>query len=96
MATSTIKVQACVLRKIANYSNITIPSVGYVKIDSFSNLGVSSDLFLISMEVRGWNGNSVPQIVKGQNGVDIYAVGASGTYPSFGVEYFFLTTLNAI
>ena len=96
MATSTIKVQACVLRKIANYSNITIPSAGYVKIDSFSDLGVSSDLFLISMVIRGWSGTDVPKIVKGQNGVDIYAVGASGTYPSFGVEYFFLTTLGAI
>lgn len=96
MATSTIKVQACVLRKIANYSNITIPSAGYVKIDSFSNLGVSSDFFLISMEIRGWSGADVPKIVKGQNGADLYAVGTPGTYPSFGVEYFFLTTLDAI
>ena len=96
MATSTIKVQECVLRKVANYSNITIPSAGYVKIDSFSNLGVSSDFFLISMEIRGWSGADVPKIVKGQNGVDFYAVGAPGTYPSFGIEYFFLATLYTI
>ena len=83
-------------RKIANYDNITIPASGYVKIDSFSNLGVSSDLFLISMEIRGWSGADVPKIVKGQNGVDIYAVGTPGTYPSFGAEYFFLTTLDII
>lgn len=83
-------------RKIANYSNITISSSGYVKIDSFSDLGVSSDLFLISMVIRGWSGTDVPKIVKGQNGVDIYAVGASGTYPSFGVEYWFAVSADTL
>ena len=83
-------------RKIANYNNITIPASGYVKIDSFATLGVNPSYFLFAMSIRGWSGNDVPKIVKGQNGTDFYAVGTPGTYPSFGVEYYFAVSVDVL
>ncbi len=88
MATSTIKTQPTLLKKTASYSNITVGSAGYTKIDSYENLGVSTSMYLISMEIRGWSGSDVPKLVKASNGTDIYAVG-TGTYSAFTVEYYF-------
>lgn len=85
--------QPTLLRKTASYSNITVPSAGYTKIDSYGNLGVSSSMYLVSMEIRGWSGSDVPKIVKGSNGTDIHAVGA-GTYSAFTVEYYFTKSVD--
>ncbi len=89
---------AHVYRKARTYSNITIPSDGYVKIDSFADMGVSTSLYLMSITITGWTGtgDKVPRIVKGGNGVDIYAIGPAGSYSGFNVQYFFADTVTTL
>lgn len=78
-------------RKYRTYTNITIPSSGYIKVDSYSDMGVNTNLYTISMNVRGWSGsiNGVT-LGKGTNGTDFYLVGdANTTITSITAEYVF-------
>ena len=78
-------------RKFRTYTNITIPSSEYIKVDSYSDMNVSTDIYTISMNIRGWGGsiNGVT-LVKGSNGTDFYLVGeANKTITSITVEYIF-------
>ena len=92
MAASTIKAKT-LYRKYGSYSNITIPSSEYIKIDSFANLGVESSHYCIAMMIRGWSGSIAGvTVVKSQTGADFYLCGPAGkTISSFYVEYVFAT-----
>lgn len=80
-------------RTIRTYSNLTTTDAQpYVKIDSYSSMGVASSKYLISMIIRGWNQVSCGGItvIKGSNGTDIYIMSAKGgSIGSLTVEYFF-------
>lgn len=91
MATSTIKNSNIPIRKLKNYSNITIPAGGYVRLDSFSGLGVDTSLYALSPVIRGWSGTNVFSVIKGSNGTDFYLVGNAGTVTNLGIEYFFVS-----
>lgn len=75
------------------YSNITISSNnGYVLLDSFANMGVSSQNYCLGFHIVGWSGFSTYgfQIMRGSNGTDFYlAASVAGTFGSFTVEYWF-------
>lgn len=78
-------------RKYRTYTNITIPSSEYIKVDSYSEMDVSTDLYLISMNVRGWTGsiNGV-MIAKSSSGTEFYLIGeANIIISSITVEYIF-------
>ena len=78
-------------RKYRTYSNITIPSSGYIKVDSFSDMGVNESLYVISMNVRGWTG-SIDGVTLGKstNGTDFYLIGETNkTIARMIVEYVF-------
>ena len=78
-------------RKYRTYTNITIPSSEYIKVDSYSEMDVNANLYLISMTIRGWSGNiNGVTLVKGSNGTDFYLIGgANKTISSITVEYIF-------
>lgn len=78
-------------RKYRTYSSITIPSSGYIKVDSYSEMDVNDSLYLISMNIRGWSGsvNGVT-LTKSTSGTDFYLSGeANKTISSVTVEYVF-------
>lgn len=75
-----------------SYSNITVGSNGYVLLDSFANMGVSSQNYCLGFHVVGWSGFPTYgfQIMRGSNGTDFYfASSVAGTFGSFNVEYWF-------
>ena len=78
-------------RKSRTYTNITIPSSEYIKVDSYSEMNVNANLYTISMNIRGWSGSiSGVTLVKGSNGTDFYIVGEPNkTISSITVEYVF-------
>lgn len=82
-------------RKIRQYSSVTIPSDGYIKIDSFDDMGVDHTKFLISMMFRGWEAHLENlTLAKSTYGVDIYMLGPAGTTATnVSVEYFFVDRL---
>lgn len=82
---------AGLIRKVQSY-DVTVSASSYVKIDSFSGLGVSASNYLISMTIRGFGGfpSYAVQLMKGTNGTDIYfGAGTAGRY-QFAVEYWFM------
>lgn len=75
-----------------SYSNITVGSNGYVLLDSFANMGVSSQNYCLGFNVVGWSRFPTYgfQIMIGSNGTDFYfASSVAGTFGSFTVEYWF-------
>lgn len=91
-----------VVRKIKTYSNITIPSNGYVIIDNFAGIingddRVNNSWYVISMTISGWNGATLPiNIVKGTNRTDFYVIGQPQTISSLTVEYFLFNNNNVL
>lgn len=82
---------AGLIRKVQSY-DVTVSANSYLKIDSFSGLGVSTSNYLISMTIRGFGGfqSYAVQLMKGTNGTDIYfGVATAGRY-QFAVEYWFM------
>ena len=78
-------------RKIRTYRDITIPSSEYVKVDSYAEMEVNTNLYTISMNIRGWGG-SIAGITLGKssNGTDFYLIGeANKTITNITVEYVF-------
>jgi len=78
-------------RKTVTYTNKTVPSDGYLQIDSYTGLELSNSDYIVSMNIRGWVGfaNKVAYtIVKGSDGTKIYIVGTPGSISSITVEYF--------
>ena len=75
------------------YSNITISSNnGYILLDSFANMGISSQNYCLGFNIVGWSGFPTYgfQIMRGSNGTDFYlASSVAGTFGSFTVEYWF-------
>ena len=75
------------------YSNITISSNnGYILLDSFENMGVSSQKYCLGFHIVGWSGFPTYgfQIMRGSNGTNFYlASSVAGTFGSFMVEYWF-------
>lgn len=84
-------VSAGLYRKVVAY-DVTVSANSYLKIDSYSGIGVSTSDYLISMTIRGFGGfqSYAVQLMKGTNGTDIYfGVGTAGRY-QFSVEYWFM------
>ena len=78
-------------RKYRTYTNVTIPSVGYIKVDSYAAMEVDSQKYLLSITPRGWEGH-IENVTfsKSSNGADIYMIAPSGTTVSrITVEYVF-------
>lgn len=77
------------------YSEITIPNTGYIKIDSFDDLGIDHSKYLVSMMFRGWWSHLENlTLAKSNDGLDIYLLGPAGTIvTAFSVEYFFIDHL---
>ena len=75
------------------YSNITISSNnGYILLDSFENMGISSQNYCLGFNIVGWSGFPTYgfQIMRGSNATDFYlASSVAGTFGSFTVEYWF-------
>jgi hypothetical protein len=75
------------------YSNITISSNnGYILLDSFENMGISSQNYCLGFHIVGWSGFPTYgfQIMRGSNGTDFYLASSNaGTFGSFTVEYWF-------
>ena len=91
LGTPTSSLQGYLRRKIETYTNKTIPADGYLKIDSYSGLGLSNSDYLMAMNIRGFStfSNKTSYVVaKGSNGTDIYLIGEAGTIGSITVEYF--------
>lgn len=82
-------------RQIRQYSSITIPSTGYIKIDSFDDMGIDHSKYLISMMFRGWEAHLENiTLAKSTYGVDIYMLGPEGTtVTNVNVEYIFVDHL---
>lgn len=81
-----------IFKIMQTYSNITIGSNGYVLLDSFENMGVSSQNYCLGFNMVGWSGFPTYgfQIIRGSNGTDFYlASSVAGTFGSFVVEYWF-------
>ena len=78
-------------RQYRTYTNIRIPSSGYIKVDSYSEMEVNTSLYLSSMTIRGWGGNiSGVTIGKGSGGTEFYLIGeANKTISNITVEYVF-------
>lgn len=84
-------VAAGLFRKVVSY-DVTVSANSYVKIDSYSGIGVSAAYYLISMTIRGFGGfqSYAVQLMKGTSGTDIYfGAGTAGRY-QFSVEYWFM------
>ena len=99
----TVREQSNVaVRKIKTYSNITIPSSGYVLIDNLAGIvngddRVNSYWYVSSMMISGWNGATLPiNIAKGTNRTDFYVIGQQQTISSLTVEYFLLNNNNVL
>ena len=78
-------------RKRRTYTNITIPSSEYIKVDSYSEMGVNTSLYLLSMTIRGWGG-SIKGVTIGKRtkGTEFYLIGeANKTISDITVEYVF-------
>lgn len=78
-------------RKIRTYTDITVPNVGYIKVDSYSDMGVSTQKYLLSITPRGWGGHiENVTFAKSSLGTDIYMIAPAGTTVSnINVEYVF-------
>lgn len=91
-----------VVRKIKTYSNITIPSSGYVLIDNFAGIRngddrVNNSWYVGSMIISGWSGGTMPlNIAKGANHTDFYVIGQPQTISSLTVEYFMFNNNNVL
>lgn len=73
-----------------SYTNVSVPSGLYVKVDSLSDLIDTSSYDLVSMTVKGWSGVAPLQIALGSNGNDVYIMGrSSGTISSTSIVYAF-------
>lgn len=73
-----------------SYTNVSVPSGLYVKVDSLSDLIDTSSYDLVSMTVKGWSGVAPLQIALGSNGNDVYIMGRSaGTISSTSIVYAF-------
>lgn len=75
------------------YYNITINyNNDYILLDSFANMGISSQNYYLGFNIVGWSGFPTYgfQIMRGSNGTDFYlASSVAGTFGSFTVEYWF-------
>ena len=91
ISTLNANIENMFTRQIRTYNNVTIPSSGYIKIDSYSEMEVNTDLYLVSMNIRGWTGDVHGiTVVKGSSGRDIYLLGnANTTIQSITIEYLF-------
>lgn len=79
------------------YSNVSVPSGLYVKIDSLSDLADASKYALTAMYTKGWSGVIPIDVVLGSNGNDVYVLGRSqGTINSMGVVYIFRRILGGV
>lgn len=78
-------------RKYRTYTNITVPNVGYIKVDSYASMEVSSQKYLLSITPRGWSGHiENVTFAKSSTGADIYMIAPAGTtVSSINVEYVF-------
>lgn len=88
-------VQNTITRKIRDYSSVTIPSTGYIKIDSFEDMGIETSKYLLSMMFRGWEAHLENlTLAKSSTGLDVYMLGPAGTTAiNVSVEYFFVDHL---
>ena len=91
ISTLNANIENMFTRKIRTYNNVTIPSSGYIAIDSYSEMEVNTNLYLISMNIRGWTGDVHGiTLAKGSSGRDLYLLGnANTTIQSITVEYLF-------
>ena len=85
-------------RFVKVYNSVVIPSTGYVQIDSIDDMKdplTNEWMFLISMNIRGWSGMSIPPVslAKSSTGSDIYLMGSAQTIASLQVEYFFIESI---
>lgn len=88
-------VQNTITRKIRDYSSVTIPNTGYIKIDSFEDMGIETSKYLLSMMFRGWEAHLENlTLAKSSTGLDVYMLGPAGTTAiNVSVEYFFVDHL---
>jgi hypothetical protein len=88
-------VQNTITRKIRDYSSVTIPSTGYIKIDSYEDMGIETTKYLLSMMFRGWEAHLENlTLAKSSTGLDVYMLGPAGTTATnVSVEYFFVDHL---
>ena len=77
------------VRVSKSYTNITVPASGYVKIGSFSGLGIPTTDYFISAAIRGWSGPNPYSVIRGSNGTDFYLMASTGTITSMSVDYYF-------
>ena len=91
ISTVDSKLTGMFTRKQRTYSNVTIPSTGYIKVDSYSDMGVSTSKYNISMTIRGWSGDiGGVGFGKSATGTDFYLTGTNGkTVTSITIEYVF-------
>ena len=91
-ANTRVLLNTNIFRIRRTYSNITVGSGGYILLDSFANMGVSSQNYCLGFHIVGWSGFPTYgfQIIRGSNGTDFYlASSVAGTFGSFTVEYWF-------
>jgi hypothetical protein len=91
-ANTRVLLNTNIFRIPRTYSNITVGSGGYILLDSFANMGVSSQNYCLGFHIVGWSGFPTYgfQIIRGSNGTDFYlASSVAGTFGSFTVEYWF-------
>ena len=77
------------VRVSKSYTNIAVPSSGYVKIDSFDGLGIPTTDYFVSANIRGWSGPNPYSVIRGSNGTDFYLMASVGTIASITVDYYF-------
>lgn len=78
-----------------SFSNVTIPSSEYVKISSYSDLGVSTDYYFLCARIRGWQGTAVYSVITSSTGTDFYITGKAGTLTSCTVNFYFVPAVRS-
>ena len=78
-----------------SFSNVTIPSSEYVKITSYSDLGVSTSYYFVCARIRGWQGTAVYSVITSSTGTDFYITGKPGTLTSCTVNFYFVPAVRS-
>lgn len=78
-------------RVTRTYTNVTIPSSGYIQVDSYGDMNIDTSKYLISITTHGWWGNIAGiTFAKSSTGTDIYMIGPPDTTVSrITAEYVF-------
>ena len=82
------------IQLVKTYNEVTLTyDNSYTLLDSFSNMGISSSLYCLGCNIKGWSGFTYYgiNILRSASGTDFYFTGVSaGTYGPFTVEYWFI------